>query len=324
LQLQGFEEFLGIKPNSSDYSKLLVAAREKSGDVLRSYIPSTYFPSISVTGSQCKLSCAYCNKKFLQHMISATTPEKLRKTCLELSERGALGCLISGGYDHNGIVPVDDLLPVIREIKQETDLVINLHPGLVNYNQAEKIAAAEVDMVSYDVIGDTRTIREVIGLQKTSQDYLNTLYNLDKAGLSVVPHVGIGFYRGSIKGVKEALEACISIEPEIIVLLIFWPKIGTAMQDVEPPSISTVQKIVAWTVLMQEGEVSLGCMRPRDTDLDIQAIRAGISRIELPRKRALEMAREIGLTIKEIPACCALHVKLEDDYLSRYNEVKSV
>ncbi|MFW9994956.1 MAG: radical SAM protein [Candidatus Odinarchaeota archaeon] len=321
MQQYEFEEFLELNSDSNEFANLLGVARKKGGSVLRFYKPSSYFPSISITGNQCSLSCAYCNKKFLHHMISATSPEQLRETCFDLAEKGVLGCLISGGYNKHGTVPIDDFLPVMREIKHETGLVINLHPGLVNFSQAESIAAAEVDVVSYDVIGDTRIVREVIGLQKTSQDYLNTLSNLDRAGLSVVPHVGIGFYQGGIEGVKEALEACISFDPELIVLLVFWPKKGTSMQDVVPPSAHTVQKIATWTVLMQKtGKVGIGCMRPRDAELDTMVIQAGISRIELPRSGSLKAAEKIGLTIKEIPACCALPEKLEEEYLARYNE----
>lgn len=318
LNLPEFDEMLKLEISGSTYSTILKNAREKGGSILRTYEPSSVFPSISLTGTRCSLSCAYCNKQFLQHMIPALTPEALRTVSYTAVNNGAKGCLISGGYNKDGVVPVSPFLGVISEIKDETGMIINLHPGLVNREQAEEIASAGIDVVSYDIIGSERTIREVIGLEKTTEDYLNSLTNLVDAGLDVVPHIGIGFYKGTTEGVKNSLEACLELQIETLVFLIFWPKKNSAMENIDPPSTEIVQKIIAWTVLKTQcSQVSLGCMRPRDPQLDIAAIEAGINRIELPRKQAIKTAKLMGLEIMEIPSCCALPTKLEEKYLSR-------
>ncbi|MHA1167917.1 MAG: radical SAM protein [Candidatus Hodarchaeales archaeon] len=316
--LPEFDEMLTLENNGNVYSNILKNAREKGGSTLRIYEPSSVFPSISLTGTHCSLSCAYCNKQFLHHMVPAMTPEELKKVIDDAVKNGALGCLISGGYNKDGIVPVSPFLDVMSEIREKTGVIINLHPGLVNREQAEEIAAAGIDVVSYDIIGSEKIIREVIGLEKTTDDYLNSLANLVDANLEVVPHIGIGFYKGTTEGVKNSIIACLEHQIETLVFLVFWPKTNTAMERIKPPSNEIIQKIIAWTVLKSSfNQVSLGCMRPRDPELDIAAIKAGINRIELPRKQAIRAAESMGLELVRLPSCCALPTRLEEKYLAR-------
>ena len=66
----------------------------------------TTFPSISITGSACSLKCKHCGGKVLNTMIPAHTPEELINVCVSLKEKGALGCLISGGCLPDGSIHI--------------------------------------------------------------------------------------------------------------------------------------------------------------------------------------------------------------------------
>ena len=100
------------------------------------FYPGKKFPSISITGIECSLECAHCNRHYLEGMKPAESPDKLRNLLLDLWKDGANGALISGGSDQNGGVPFKPFLQAIRDVKDQTDLIINLHTGLVSLGEA--------------------------------------------------------------------------------------------------------------------------------------------------------------------------------------------
>ena len=75
------------------------------------------FPSISVTGSSCALKCKHCDGKVLNTMFPALTPKELFDLCVKLKNRGAIGCLISGGCLPDGSVPLKRFVDAIAKIK---------------------------------------------------------------------------------------------------------------------------------------------------------------------------------------------------------------
>ncbi|MHA2370319.1 MAG: radical SAM protein [Candidatus Hodarchaeales archaeon] len=275
------------------------------GRVLRTYYPSKRFPSISVTGQACEMACQYCNRKYLEHMIAATTPARLREVLLDVHTHGAIGCLISGGYTREGKVPLSPFLEVIREIKHETELIINVHPGLLSRQEAEALATAEVDVVSVDVVGHDKIVQEVIGLDASAQDYFDNLQILREADLTVIPHIGLGFAHGTMLGVQEAVIASLAIEPSLLVFLILRPTKGTPMQDIRPPSAANVGEILKWTrIEAPTVEQALGCMRPKTEEFDRVAFEVGVNRLVLPRKTVVKLAKEAGYTIERYETCC--------------------
>ncbi|MFX0116258.1 MAG: radical SAM protein [Candidatus Hodarchaeota archaeon] len=289
--------------NVDDKSKKL--SIQYFGRVLRTYYPSDSFPSISVTGKACEMACQYCNRKYLEHMIAATNPMRLRETLLEIYKQGALGCLISGGYTHEGKVPLQAFLRVIREIKQETDLIINVHPGLVSLQEAEDLAAAEVDVISADVVGHDKIVREIIGLDISAQRYFDNLHILREAGLTVVPHVGLGFAHGTMLGVQEAVTASLAVNPSLLVFLILRPTKGTPMEQTIPPAPVEVGKILKWTRMQAPAvEQALGCMRPKKEEFDRIALEVGVNRIVLPRKAVVDSAIKAGYILEQYETCC--------------------
>jgi len=291
------------------------------GRVLRAYFPGKRFPSISLTGSECSLSCAHCDKHYLEHMLDGSSPKKLLEICYELERNGAIGCLLSGGLDENAAVPFEKFLDAIAEIKKETNLVLNAHTGLLSRSIAEKLGKIGVDIASVDVIGDERTIKEVYGLDKAPEDYFNNLMMLKQSGISyIAPHVCLGVHYGKIVGELNALEMARQINPDEIVIIGLIPTRETLMEHTPAPSPETFAQIVAIARLMfPKIPLSVGCMRPKGRlriEIDKQVIKSGADRMELPTKSALRELTELNLEIKKIEACCTIPEWLEHQMLS--------
>ncbi|MEM3585683.1 MAG: radical SAM protein [Candidatus Jordarchaeaceae archaeon] len=308
-----------LNVEGKNFEKLLEVSRivtdREIGRILRTYYPSRMFPPISITGTYCKLKCAHCNGHYLKHMIPAPTPEKLYQLCLNLQREGAIGCLISGGSTNDGYVPLEPYVDVIKRIKADTDLVLNVHTGLLGTDLAEGLSEAKIDVASIDVVGDNETIHSVYGLNKTVEDYEIALNAHLRAGIKhIVPHVCIGLNFGKISGELNALKMIQKIDPEILVFITIIPTRGTPMESVHSPSVKTVVKIIAISRLMfRKISISLGCMRPGGLyrrELDCLALNA-VDRIGIPTPSVLKKAEELGLKIEKYPSCCALPYEFE-------------
>jgi lipoyl synthase len=278
---------------------------------LKVYTPIPRFPPLSLSGTACQLSCQHCNRAYLRGMRPVTTPETLVRTCRELRDQGAIGALLSGGSTHEGeILNLPEMVEAIRVAKRETGLILNIHPGLMDEATAEALAGS-IDFVSLEIPA-TETIREVFGLDATTADYVATYQRLRAAGMHVVPHIAV--YDG---GEDQLLKAIVDLpHPETIVVIVFSPTLGTPMAEAEAPSPDMVGGVVARLVAaFPETEITLGCMRPRTKEirsaLELAALDAGVSRMELPSRETLAIAKARGYEITRFDACCALPRALE-------------
>lgn len=305
--------------NDGDFSDLLTSAweirRENFDPILHCFYPGNLFPAISITGSQCALHCKHCNKHYLSLMISAETPQKLWELCRKLDEEGKIGCLLSGGYNEKAMLPFDKFIPILKQIKEKTSLILNVHTGLVNKEIALKLGDAGVDIVSFDVVGDKETIREMYGMAKSPEDYQKSLNFLRNSKIRyIVPHICIGLNQGYLAGEIRALKLIEDIKPDIIVMLALIPTENTPVQNISPPSPKEIAKIIAVArILFPTVPISLGCMRPGKSirnDIDIFAIQAGINRIEIPTPKAIQYAIQKGLQIQKHNSCCATPLEL--------------
>ncbi len=55
--------------------------------------------------------------------------------------------------------------------------------------------------------------------------------------------------------------------------------------------------------------LALGCMRPKDSmrvETERKAIEAGVDRVVLPSEEAADFARDRGLDIRRMEACCSV------------------
>ncbi|MEM4245917.1 MAG: radical SAM protein [Candidatus Bathyarchaeia archaeon] len=275
------------------------------------------FPSISVTGEKCALQCRHCGGRLLKTMIPAETPPRLAEVGRMVKERGAVGCLISGGCPPDGSVPLRRFLPAIRAMKERLRLKIVLHTGLVSREDAYAIADARVDLVSMDVVGSDETAREIYRLKAGVRGFERSLEALNEVGVPVSPHVLIGLDRGRLKGEFDAIDMISRYRVSSLIYIVLTPFRGTEMERVEPPQPRDVAKVFCHGRLRLPSVFqSLGCMRPsrvHRVETDTLAVRAGINGIAYPAQEAISLAERSGLETVFVPWCCSFADRIFDD-----------
>ncbi len=319
------EEMLSFKDIESFLNEM-EASRELSwknfGKRIYFYVPSfihynnpyysnrlTIFPSISLTGDFCAMKCKHCSGKILKTMIPVKTPDELLTLCETLKKESCAGCLISGGCLANGSIPFDRYIDVIARIKKEFNKLIVVHTGLISFETARKLKKAGVEVALFDVIGSNQTIREVMQLDVTVEDYRRSLENINKAGLALVPHIIVGLQFGRLKGEIKALEMISRYDPAAVVLIALMPLKGTPMEKVKPPTPEDIARMLILARLaLPVTPLALGCMRPlgaHRVKTDVFAVMAGINGIAFPSKEAIALAKSLGLQTKFSQVCCS-------------------
>ncbi len=274
---------------------------------------------LSLTGSACALDCAHCGGHYLRGM----------RPIWDAAPDASTSCLISGGCDPQGRVPVLAHLERVRAWRTlppcppasglpscaDRRLAgvgggrkMNWHVGLIS--EAEMAAIAPlVDVISFDMIGDDETIREVYGLDRTAEDYLAT-YRMLRRHARVVPHVTIGLQGGALGHERPAFQRLRELGVDGLVLLVLVPTAGTRYAGRRPPPVESAAEIlVEARLLFPDVPLYLGCMRPRGAyrdALDELAVRAGVNAIVSPSRRARQVASELGLTGRTMRECCVL------------------
>ena len=273
--------------------------------LLKTYYPIPRFPPISLSGAACALGCSHCDGHYLGGMLPAATPESLVERCRALAHEGAVGVLLSGGSDKDGsILNLALMTDAIRTVRRETDLILNVHPGLIDAATAQNLT---VDFASLDIPSDD-VIRRVLGLDATTADYIAAYRNLRGASIDVVPHVTV--YTGDEARLLRDIAAD-GAAPRVIVVIVFSPTRGTLMADEPAPGPDAVARVInEIKATFPQTEIALGCMRPRSRALrdaiEVAALDAGVARMELPSQRTLHYATALGYAIAQFDACCAL------------------
>jgi len=286
------------------------AANRHQGKRINFYYTSKYFPSVSITGVYCALNCKHCQKKLLKGLIPATTPKKFIEICKKLMGLGAKGILISGGCLMNGNLPIDKFSDAIVEVKKKTNLILIAHTGLLDFNEAKKLVDAGLDGAAVDIVGSSQTTKAIYGIEISPENYAYTLKALERAKIPIIsPHVCVGLHFGELKGELESLRIISRVKPTTIVIIALMPLRDTPLENVKP-SPTDVAKVIAITKLMfPDVPLTLGCARSKGTDrelIDELAIRAGITNIAIPTKRAIETALSLKMEIQCYSACCAV------------------
>ena len=268
------------------------------------FSPGENYPVISITGTACELNCLYCQGYYLKNMHSALTPAQLYSTAKDLHAKGARGILISGGFTQDGFLPIRPFLPTIKKIKKDFDLVISLHPGLVDKVLASEIRRSNIDIVDYELIIDSDVIKDVKGLNKSPSDYVKSLELLIKFGPTyVAPHLPIGLRYGEIVKEKEAIAFLMDYEPYLVAFLTFIPTINTMMEDCGFPEKDDVIKLFSYARRLK-GEIAMGCMRPsiyKDETDQVLIEKGLIDRIAIPRNKIIKK-----YNLRVIKACCSV------------------
>lgn len=258
--------------------------------------------AVSLTGTDCELDCAHCGGHYLKSMVPVW----------RANPQGAESCLVSGGCDTRGRVPVTSHLDEVSRLR--AGRIMNWHVGLIGQAEAEVIAPY-VDVISFDFVGDDETIREVYGLEAGVGDYV-AAYELLRSYATVVPHITVGLKGGRIAGEYEALDILEELGLEALTFIVFIPTPGTQYSDREPPRPEEVVDLLVEARLRFPGvPIQLGCMRPRGKyrdRLDPLAVRAGVNVIVSPSRGAVTVAEELGLMVERREECCAVRLKRED------------
>lgn len=267
------------------------------------------FASISLTGEQCALQCEHCRGQLLKGMIPALTPQALVALGRHLVEQGCEGVLISGGADKNGAVPLKPYLEAIARLK-EWGLRVVVHTGLPDRETAEGLKAVGVNQVLFDFIGDGETLREVLHLKRSPEDYAEALTMLRQLGIPVAPHIVVGLYFGQLRGELAALEAVSRIGADVLVLVVLRPLPCTPMADLPGVAPETVGRLVAVARLLNPTTpLALGCARPAGpagVEIEEHALLAGVNRIAYPSPLTVHRASERGLDFSFAESCCTL------------------
>ncbi len=249
---------------------------------------------ISLTGPHCALHCAHCGGYYLRHMQPID----------EADPGHAPSALISGGCDPSGCVPVNEHLEKIKKIRDTRRL--NWHVGLIDEPTMQAIAPY-VDVISFDLVGDARTIREVYGLDKTPADYVQT-YAMLRRYVRVVPHITIGLLHGELGHERAALDLLQTVGLDALVFIVMIPTPGTRYATCAPPPVDQVVALLAEArQRFPDLPLHLGCMRPKGPyrrELDPLAVRAGINVLVSPAREATAMARALGLRVLQTRQCC--------------------
>jgi uncharacterized radical SAM superfamily protein len=250
-------------------------------------------------------------------MHDVCTPDKLKDFCRRHEAEGGVGILISGGSTREGKVPIEPFLDAIRWIKNNTDLIVNIHTGILNKREAEDIVATEVDIISVDLVGSKKTLRQVYGIDASVDTYMGTLSHLKNAGAySLAPHICIGLHYGEVLGEKKALEMAINTEPDVIVFTSIIPTMNTPMENVQSPEVNTIIDFISEAKRHSRGfDISLGCMRSRENKIELErkAIKAGVSRIALASRSTERWALEQGYNVMKINGCCVIPRSKENE-----------
>lgn len=284
-----------VTPLPESWQRAWEVRRQHCPPTIRFDRPAATLP-VSVTGAACALRCAHCNGHYLAGMRQLGDPALTHARSL----------LISGGCDRQGAVPV---LPQLGAILQAgAGKRLNWHLGLVDEETVLAIRPY-VDVVSFDLVGDDETIREVYGLERTVDDYVAT-YRMLRRHVRVVPHITVGLSGGRLRGERRALRLLQELGAEALVLIVFIPTPGTRYAHCPPPAVDEVVDILAEARLaFPSRPVLLGCMRPRGEyrdRLDELAVQVGVSGIVNPARTAVAAARRLGLVIEWGEECCAL------------------
>jgi uncharacterized radical SAM superfamily protein len=309
-----------------ELEKFLLMSRKVSwknfGKKIKFYIPSFVdfktsiatsnpynFPSISITGKNCALNCKHCNGKILSTMIPAETPKELIKICKDLKAKGSLGCLISGGSLPDGSLPLEKFIVAIAKIKKETGLKLVVHIGVGNDSIVRKLKDARIDTALIDIVGSNETIKDVCKLEKTVDDYNQSMEVLNKNRVTFVPHLIVGLHYGKLKGEFESIKMISRNNPAAIVVIALMSIRGTEMERVNPPLPEDIAKVIAFARIKNpKVPIVLGCVRPlgkHREKTDQLAIKAGVNAMAYPSDEAIELAGSMGLDIAFSSFCCS-------------------
>ncbi|HKM08925.1 MAG TPA: radical SAM protein [Candidatus Methanomethylophilaceae archaeon] len=267
-------------------------------DKIISCSPGKGFPAVSVTGGRCNLMCEHCHGEHLKGMLFAETPSRLYLIAENVKSSGGSGILISGGSDRDGKVQLSDFVPIIREISN-MGLYVNVHPGIINRDDAKLLVSSGVSCFSMDVHQDPEVIRNVFHLDGP-EIYEDSIDAVLEAGGNIMPHLTVGF---SHRNIVESASLVKRKELKEVVMLVLVPTKGTRF---ESNRVSEDEVVDSVKMLFEMGlNVTLGCMRDRRMrNIERICIEAGITKMANMSRETEEWATSQGYKVEKMERCC--------------------
>jgi len=246
-------------------------------------------------------------------MFPAETPNSLEALINNFAHKKTEGILISGGSLLNGSVPLIRFIPALKKIKEQYDLSLVIHTGLVAQDLAVGLAEVGVDAVMLDIIGDNETIINVCHLQKTTNDFELSLKLLERYNIPTVPHIIVGLNYGKSAGELKAVDIIAKYPLKALVVVALMPLENTPMEAVTPPRPTDISNVITYSRMkFPKTPIILGCARPRGThkiSTDILAIKSGVNGIAFISQEGADYAKKRGYQLRFSDHCCSLIFK---------------
>jgi len=244
--------------------------------------------------------------KFLAGMEGCRSNKEMIEIGERIANAGSTGFLISGGCDEKGRVPLWEVLEGIYRLKRLFPLKVNAHTGLVFTKElATLYAASAIDVFSVDVVGSEETIREVYGLDVGVEAYKQTISRLLEAGGRVVPHITIGINYGKRSGEEEGIDIVAGYNLPKLVLNVLVPLSGTPLEGVRVGK-ERIEEVFCYARERIKGELVLGCMRPRDVEIEKLAYKYNFAGVAQPTREFVKYLESRDIKADFIPGCCSL------------------
>ncbi len=270
------------------------------------------FLNISITGSRCSLQCKHCRGSLLGGMLEARTSGQLTHIVSKYSNGQLEGILVSGGFDKNGVLPLENVLEGIKKIKEENSLLkIYVHAGFVTEGMAQGLADAGVDGVLINVISSQNAIENVYNLRdRTPEDYYGTIRTLKRSGLKPSPHIIVGIDHGRIRGEFEAVEKVVELGVDSVVFAMLKKassKVDFGLPDIRDDEVAGLVQHAKH--LDPDLPISFGCARqpgPGKSMLEIELVKLGIDSIAFPAEETIRFALKNKIAHTFTQKCCAI------------------
>ncbi|MHA1730994.1 MAG: hypothetical protein ACTSU5_03580 [Promethearchaeota archaeon] len=274
--------------------------------------PSPEIESISITGTRCDLMCEHCKGHLLQGMTACEDPATLKSHVREKVGEGVKSFLISGGSNREGEVDFTGFYGAFRELVEEDGANILLHSGLITGDTARELSSIGIRGVMLDIVGDDATIREVLHLDKTVEDYRAALSALERYNVPAIPHVVLGLKGGQMAGEGTALRIVLEHHFEALVFVALVGNPYTGPVTYSPGFLAKADELFrTFREERPDATVLLGCAHGQGEvrlGLETLAVKHGFTGITYPDESTL-LDLDASGTRLEIRATCCGNVK---------------
>ena len=268
------------------------------------------FIAVSLMGSTCRLMCDHCRTRMLSALHRASTPERFLRLCENMQARGCRGMLLTGGCDRDGTIPLPPFVAAVGEARERWGYRFAAHTKLVTEDFARAAAAAGIDPLMVDVVGDEDSLHDVYHLRHHSLEDVERSLDLAQAhGLELAPHIMIGLAHGQVVGERRALEMLRGRELAALALVVLTPLRKTPMADVKIDLPAALEILEEARQAFPDTRLTLGCAKTggkMQRQLEERALALGFDAIAYPSEGIVTLAREMGYEVRFSESCCAL------------------